>query len=265
MKNFKKFLSTKGFYIALCTGVIAFAALMVAYDYNSTDERLGNEQAIDLNEPVDNEEVAGRTDATTQDDLSQIVNSQGALVKEDVKEEVVKEQITTEIIQEGTTKQEEVQEELQDVSSHSAQPEKQEIVFDEERSLIWPLIGNVILPYSMDTTVYFQTLDTYKCNPAILIQGEEGSDVFAACRGIVVDIVETKELGTVVIMDLGSGYEATYGQLMNVTVYPGQLVAESQNIGEVAPVSTHYIEEGNHLYFKITKDGEPVDPMTLIR
>ena len=35
--------------------------------------------------------------------------------------------------------------------------------------LSWPVQGNVILDYSMDSTIYFPTLDQYKCNPALII------------------------------------------------------------------------------------------------
>ena len=117
----------------------------------------------------------------------------------------------------------------------------------------------------MDTTVYFQTLDAYKCNPGILIQGEEGASVVAAAEGIVAEIKDTKEYGTVIIVDMGSGYMATYGQLMNITVGEGEHVMTSQELGEVGPVSAYYREEGNHVYFAITKDGEEVDPMSMIQ
>ena len=34
--------------------------------------------------------------------------------------------------------------------------------YDPKESISWPLTGNVIIPYSMDTTVYFETLKEYK-------------------------------------------------------------------------------------------------------
>ncbi|MBO5426171.1 MAG: M23 family metallopeptidase [Lachnospiraceae bacterium] len=260
MKRIKGFFSTKGFYIALSVGVFAFAALMVAGDLRETREEMEKEQIVDLNEPAD--QIADSTDATkeAEDDTNKTektteTNSPSAVA--DVKEEDVDEAPVTE---------ESIQEETVLTNSDGAEAEEApDIVFDEERSLLWPVMGNVILPYSMDTTVYFQTLDVYKCNPAILIQAEEGTNVTAACNGIVKDITETREFGTMVVVDLGSGYEATYGQVMNVCVNVGDRVSESQNIAEIAPASSYYSEEGNHLYFAITKDGVPVDPMSLIQ
>ena len=40
------------------------------------------------------------------------------------------------------------------------------INFTEDSYILWPVNGAVIMSYSMDKTVYFQTLDQYKYNPA---------------------------------------------------------------------------------------------------
>ena len=41
--------------------------------------------------------------------------------------------------------------------------------FDNTSSLLWPVDGQVILGYNMDSTIYFPTLNQYKCNPAIIV------------------------------------------------------------------------------------------------
>lgn len=137
--------------------------------------------------------------------------------------------------------------------------------YDGEQYLVWPVVGNVILPFSMETTVYFQTLDMYKCNPGMLIQGEEGLDVISAYEGVVESVEDTKEYGTVVKVNMGNGYEAIYGQMMNVCVKKGDNVSIAGAIGEIAPPSKYYTKEGPHLYFAITKDGKPVNPINLIQ
>ena len=63
-------------------------------------------------------------------------------------------------------------------------------------------------------------------------------------------------------MELGGGYEVTYGQLANILVSEGSYVAAGDIIGEVAPPTKYYSIEGTNVYFKLTKDGEPVNPMT---
>ena len=55
--------------------------------------------------------------------------------------------------------------------------------FSADTGLLWPMEGNVILNYSMDSTVYFATLDQYKYNPAVLISGNVNDKVVAVAKG----------------------------------------------------------------------------------
>lgn len=127
--------------------------------------------------------------------------------------------------------------------------------------MTWPVEGEIVMDYSMDTTTYYPTLNEYKCNPAILIQSEAGTDVAAVYAGTVTDIYEDAELGTVVQTSLGNGYEAFYGQMTGLDVAVGDTVEEGQILGEVNTPTRYYSVEGSHLNFKLTKDGEPVDPL----
>ena len=83
--------------------------------------------------------------------------------------------------------------------------------FAENDTLAWPIVGNVLINYSMDKTTYFATLDQYKYSPAIVIDATEGENITAAANGKVVDIYENEEIGNAIVMDLGGGYELTYG------------------------------------------------------
>ncbi|WP_252198161.1 M23 family metallopeptidase [Coprococcus catus] len=133
--------------------------------------------------------------------------------------------------------------------------------YSSENVMSWPVRGEVIMDYSMDKTIYYPTLQEYKCNPSILIQSEEGTDVAAAFSGTVADVYHDAQLGTVVEMSLGNGYEAYYGQLENVDVAVGDTVRQGQIIGTVSTPTRFYSIEGSHLNFRVTRDGEPVDPL----
>ena len=63
----------------------------------------------------------------------------------------------------------------------------------------------------------------------------------------------------------GNGFKAIYGQLMNVTVAEGDTITTAQNIGEVAPPSSYYTEEGTHVFFELMKNGVPINPMILMQ
>ena len=66
-------------------------------------------------------------------------------------------------------------------------------------------------------------------------------------------------------MELGGGYEATYGQLANILVSEGSFVAAGDVVAEVASPTKYYSVEGTNVYFKLTKDGVPVNPMTKLK
>ncbi|HIY59934.1 MAG TPA: M23 family metallopeptidase [Candidatus Eisenbergiella pullistercoris] len=134
--------------------------------------------------------------------------------------------------------------------------------FTDADTLVWPIVGNVLVNYSMDKTVYFATLDQYKYSPAIVIAAVEGEGITAAADGQVTDIYQDPETGTTVVMNLGDGYELTYGQLKDLAVSEGDMVETGDLIGSVAAPTMYYSVEGANVYFKLTKDGTPVDPMS---
>jgi len=158
----------------------------------------------------------------------------------------------------------EKEEEIAETSSDAVALETADLSFKPEDKMGWPVVGDVILNYSMDQAVYFATLEQYKYNPAILISAEEGSNVSASAKGQVVKIGETSELGKYVVMDLGDGYEVTYGQLCDLQVKEGDVVARGQVIGCVAKESKYYAVEGSHVYLKLTKEGEPQNPLEIM-
>ncbi len=137
--------------------------------------------------------------------------------------------------------------------------------FQEEDGLVWPIVGDVLINYSMDRTIYFPTLEQYKYNPAIVIAATQGEMISAAADGRVTSVTYDPTIGNTVVMDLGNGYELTYGQLENITVSEGSYVNVGDGIGTVASPTKYYSIEGTNVYFKLTKDGVPVNPMSRLQ
>lgn len=137
--------------------------------------------------------------------------------------------------------------------------------FNEEDGLVWPIVGDVLINYSMDKTIYFPTLQQYKYNPAIVIAAPQGTSISAAANGRVTSVSYDPTIGNMIVMDLGNGYELTYGQLENITVSEGSYVSVGDGIGTVAYPTKYYSVEGSNVYFKLTKDGEPVNPMSKLQ
>ena len=135
-----------------------------------------------------------------------------------------------------------------------------EIHFDEAE-LSWPLDGDVLMYYSMDSTVLFKTLNQYKTNPAIIISGKVNDPVTSVADGRISNIEPNEETGCTVTIDLGDGYSAVYGQLKEVKYEAGDYVEAGAVIGYVSEPTKYYSEEGPNLYFAMIKDNKPVDPM----
>ena len=131
--------------------------------------------------------------------------------------------------------------------------------FSMEQGLIRPVDGEVLMHYSMDSSVYFATLDQYKYNPAVLF-GAEDAPVSACAQGLVLSVFSNEEIGNAVTLDLGNGYQATYGQLKDIQVSEGSLIEAGTLLGYVAAPTKYYSLEGSNLYFALTCNNTPVNP-----
>jgi len=141
---------------------------------------------------------------------------------------------------------------------------KADFNFPMNQHLTWPVVGEILMNYSMDKTVLFKTLGQYRYNPALIIGATEGKEVLAAANGVCVRTEKTTELGNTMVFDLGDGYELTYGQLETITMKVGDVMKEGDIIGTVGTPSIYYAQEGANLYMKLTKDGVPVNPMNVL-
>ena len=141
----------------------------------------------------------------------------------------------------------------------------QNLDFLTSSALSWPVQGEVLLEFNMDETIYFPTLNLYKCNQAMVIQAEEGTPVCAPAEGLIVSIGREEQIGNYLVMDIGDGYQVKLGQLKEINVKEGDLVAEGDLLAYVAAPSECYSVEGDNLYLSLTADGEPVDPLDYLQ
>lgn len=132
--------------------------------------------------------------------------------------------------------------------------------YDGKKKLSWPVTGNVIIPYSMDTTVYFETLDQYQCNPGLHIKVEKGTEVKAVHEGKVTNVKKDARYGILITTDLGNGYKAYYGQLADCPWKKGDIVKAGDVLGRIGEPTDYFKLEGPHLYFKMTHQGKEINP-----
>lgn len=143
--------------------------------------------------------------------------------------------------------------------------EEPKIIFDEKKGLKWPVVGKVLLSYSMDKAIYFPTMQQYKYNPSIVIAANVGDTITAAADGKVKKIYNDSKTGQTVTFDIGNGYELTYGQLDDLKVKKGQFIKAGEVVGKVANPTIYYSKEGSNIYFMLTKDGVPVNPLDILK
>ena len=281
MKNMMSFFRKNGFYVmalVLIAGILAISGIAgyvsgqsernqaenAAEFKNRAAGTASNEAKLAESEAAVADEMTGYNADLVQKILSMIEN--GTLALEDFEEEGSMNGTAEASAKDAAAAENESAEVAED--EPEADTEEAEMAgnvlnagYSSENAMSWPVRGEVIMDYSMDKTIYYPTLQEYKCNPSILIQSEEGTDVAAAFSVTVADVYHDAQLGTVVEMSLGNGYEAYYGQLENVDVAVGDTVRQGQIIGTVSTPTRFYSIEGSHLNFRVTRDGEPVDPL----
>lgn len=238
------------------------------FAFGGDDQSEGNEVAeqeeMSIETPVTNEGVF--TDESLED-VAESEETETVTKTTVIKKTTDTEEKTTEEPTEGTQTAS-VQAELEDQyleAEEMAEASTGDVIaegFSESKllSLKWPVEGEVILPFSMDSSVYFKTLAQYQYNPAMLIGAEEGTEVLAAASGTVTDVGKSNEYGHYVTMDIGDGFAITYGQLFDITTEVGENLEAGEPFAMVAYPTRNYTEEGDNLYLKLTQNEVPVDP-----
>lgn len=269
-KNVPDFLKAKGFYVSLLTGICALCIICVVYVSMITSN--DKDDLVDLNESKNQTEDMVKNGQNTEVADSELTNEQNvAGIDADVPSDLTgdAEVENAEEVKETTSNAVATEEQTQAQEENSAvatSGKSTSLTFNEEEGLRWPVEGNVIMDYSMSSVIYFQTLDQYKCNPAIIIQAEVGEDVLNAAKGIVSEISYDEETGNTVTVSIGDGYKVIYGQLdKNLNVREGQSVEEGKVIGKIAKPTKYYVKEGTNLFFEVLLEDETVNPMLLLR
>lgn len=210
---------------------------------------------VDLNDGSEMDELADSFDFEKAVNDNKAVNDKKTADDDKAGMQQVNKTAEEETVTEGMS-----QEDERPVSAGVATDPLDAYSFGKSSVLMWPIAGEIVMNYSMDSTVLHKTLGTYKTNPAISIAATIGTNVGAAASGIVQSIYESEETGTTMVIAVGDGYTTTYGLLDNLSVKEGDAVAAGQVLGTVGAPTAYYVEEGPNVYFSVSKDGEAVDP-----
>lgn len=148
----------------------------------------------------------------------------------------------------------------QNVTSNvDTETKKEEIKFSA------PIKGEILRGFAVDSLVYSNTLDEWVTHNGVDIKADKTSVVKAVAKGKVEAIKNDPRYGLTVIVSHDGGYQTLYANLLTSEyVVEGEELEEGQTIGTVGNSSAFEISDGYHLHFEISKDGEYLDPCSLM-
>ncbi len=257
IKKILKFIKQNSFYVAL--SVISVAAVIAIFlmpngdgnisenpnPYANKVETGGNENEldnfIDLNNNTEDElEEQGIVDNDTDNNQLSSMTDENSLIGEDVTEpEVVDENVSdenTDEISENITDNEVPEVETQTFETTTVSIAEEPFFADGDK-LSWPIDGDIVVPYTDDTTShwYSNTFNYTMRTFGICISAEQDAEVVAAAKGRVTQIVDDSStifksnipyVGKTVILDNGNGYQTIYG-------FQGGAVLDDIEVGDV--------------------------------
>ena len=141
----------------------------------------------------------------------------------------------------------------------------EQLNFNKSTGLLWPVTGQVIIPYSPDHGVFYKTLDQFATSEAIVLSSGVGTEVKAAAKGVVICIEEDVRTGTTVTLALGNNTSLIYGQLDVADLKEGDVLEAGECIGTVAEPTRYYVVEGPNLYFKVMEGETSINPTELLK
>lgn len=255
----RKLFNDKTVIVAAAVGVVAVSAILgsTLLDGNGKDNKKGS--MVNLEEAT----TAPNDYLVNEDGISDSGLEMEAAENENVTAIQSTEKSSQDIGDDslGNEKQSNVDKESEEGIDKAGADNIVDTNFGASSKLIWPVEGNIIIDFDMNNTVYFSTLDLYKCSDAVYIQSDVGTPVYAGHACQVEEIAYDTEIGNNVTVEMGNGYVATYGQLRDIQIEKGATLEEGELIGYVASPTKYFAVEGSHLYIKMTKDGEAVDPL----
>ncbi len=268
--KFKEFANKKGFMVA----VYSCAAVVIAM----TGIIASNKEKTEL--PKNDGEKSAQVEQANQSDVKSYRENQitgnSALTQKNDELIVKKEEKNTEKATESKSSKDDKKEKNNVKSNtNTDKPEQptennktsknQFAFFDDSQEMSWPLSGQIVLDYSMETAVYDKTLDQYRTNNSLCISGNVGDDVLASADGKIKSVSKDKENLTSIVIEHGNGWVSTYSQLQdNVLVKEGDIVDEGAVIGNISEPSYRSTLLGPHLEFKLTHNDDYMDPKLLL-
>ena len=133
-------------------------------------------------------------------------------------------------------------------------------------TFVKPVDGEITKEFAKEKLVYSNTLEEWATHLGIDIKADKTTVVKASEAGTIKSIKNDPRYGLSVIIEHQDGYETLYANLLTTEfVKVGEQVKQGQSIATVGDTATFEIADEPHLHFEIIKNGEQIDPSTVIK
>ncbi len=127
----------------------------------------------------------------------------------------------------------------------------------QEYKVIWPYKGEITSNFGVRESEDSRVTPNHT---GIDIAGNIGDKILSAINGKVTMVSEEGNLGKHIKIEDGE-IATVYAHCNNIYVAEGDEIKQGQEIGEIGSTGN---STGSHLHFEILKNGEQIDPLTII-
>ena len=224
--KFKRFLSGKGFYVALAVCLVAVCGVAVGTFINSLPQL-----SSDSSNPAS---VVSVTPTTKEKPVDKPVTN------------IPDDRTTTTQAPTTTGK----------TTAVNVGPTPAEL-------FVLPLSNEVLTEFSDGKQVYSKTMADWRTHNGVDFKGEKGQKIKALADGTILSIENDALWGKVVTIDHGFGIKSRYCGIEPGDIEKGQKVEVSEVIGTLGDIPCELLD-GPHLHLEITVNGAYTDPVEAI-
>ncbi len=128
-----------------------------------------------------------------------------------------------------------------------------------------PIESSSVLKDYTETMVFNSTLNRYSQHLAIDFSAPEGTSVVCVYDGTVESVERSYLTGITVTIAHKDGVKSIYNSLGEVEdLSVGQTITQGEVIGTVGTSNLQESNDGAHLHFEVTENGEKINPLTYL-
>lgn len=124
---------------------------------------------------------------------------------------------------------------------------------------LWPTYGRLTSRFGLRRNPLGRGRQFHE---GIDIANSKGTDIVASAKGIVVFSGYKSGYGRTIIIDHENGYKTLYAHNSSLLVSFGDRVEKGQVIAKMGSTGR---STGSHLHFEVHKDGNPINPLSILK